>query len=58
MVKNPLQHRRRRFNPWVMKIARRREWLPIPVFLHGEFHEQRSLMDYSPWVHKESDTTE
>ena len=45
--------------PWVMKIPWRREWLPTPVFfLLGEFHEQRSLMGYSPWGHKESDTTE
>ena len=25
--------------------------------LLGEFHGQRSLTGYSPWVHKESDTT-
>ena len=30
----------------------------IPIFLPGEFHGQRSLMGYSPWVHKELDTTE
>ena len=24
------------------------EWLPIPVFLLGELHEQRSLVGYSP----------
>ena len=29
-----------------------------PVFLHGEFHGRRSLEGYSPWVQKESDTTE
>ena len=29
-----------------------------PVFLPGEFHGQRSLVDYSPWDHKEPDTTE
>ena len=29
-----------------------------PVFLPGEFHRQRSLVGYSPWGHKESDTTE
>ena len=29
-----------------------------PVFLPGEFHGQRSLAGYSPWDHKESDTTE
>ena len=28
------------------------------VFLPGEFHGQRSLIGYSPWGHKESDTTE
>ena len=38
--------------PW------RREWQPIPVFLQGKFNGQRSLMGYSPWGHKESDTTE
>ena len=31
---------------------------PLPVFLPGEAHGQRSLADYSPWGHKESDTTE
>ena len=29
-----------------------------PVFLLREFHEQRSLVGYSPWGHKKSDTTE
>ena len=29
-----------------------------PVFLPGEFHGQRSLVGYSPWGHKELDTTE
>ena len=28
------------------------------AFLPGEPHGQRSLADYSPWGHKESDTTE
>ena len=27
------------------------------IFLHGEFHGQRSLAGYSPWDHEESDTT-
>ena len=31
---------------------------PLQVFLPGEFHGQRSLADYSPWSHKESDLTE
>ena len=29
-----------------------------PVFLPGESHGQRSLVGYSPWGCKESDTTE
>ena len=36
----------------------RRKWQPTPVFLPGESHEQRSLVDYSPRGRKESDTTE
>ena len=34
-------------------ISWRRDWLPTPVFLPGEFHRQRSLVGYSPWGHKE-----
>ena len=36
----------------------RRKWQPIPVFLPGEFHGQRSLMCYNPWDHKELNMTE
>ena len=36
----------------------RREWLPTPVFLTGEFHGQGSLVGYSLWGDKESDMTE
>ena len=43
-----LQCRRSRFNPWVGKIPWRREGLPTPVVLPGEFHGQRSLAGYSP----------
>ena len=50
--------KRRRFNPWVRRIPWRRKWQPIPVFLPGKFHGQRSLAGYSPWGYKESDTTE
>ena len=32
--------------------------LATPVFLHGEFHGERSLVGYSPWGCKELDTTE
>ena len=34
------------------------EMQPSPVFLPGEFHGERSLVGYSPWDLKESDTTE
>jgi len=40
---------RPRFDPWVGKIPWRREWLPSPVFLPGEFHGLWSLVGYSPW---------
>ena len=53
-----LQCRRPGFDPWVGKIPWRKEWQPTPVFLPGESHGQRSLVDYSPWDCKESDTTE
>ena len=43
---------------WVGKIPRRRAWQPIPVFLPGESHGQRSLVGYRPWGHRELDTTE
>ena len=38
-------------NHWRIK------WQPTPVFLPGESHGQRSLVGYSPWGHKELDTT-
>ena len=39
--------------PGLGKIPWRRKQLPTPVFWPGEFHGL-----YSPWGHKESDTTE
>ena len=58
MVRICLQCRRPGFNPWVWKISWRRKWLPTPISLLGEFHGQRRLVGYSPWGHKELDTTE
>ena len=52
------RHKRRGFDPWVGKIPWREEWQPTPVFLPGESHGQRSLAGYSPWGHRESDTTD
>ena len=51
------RHKRHRFDPWVWKIPWRRECQLAPVFLPGKSHGQRSLAGYSPWGHKESDTT-
>ena len=41
-----------REDPW------RRKWQPTAVLLPGESQGQRSLAGYSPWGHKELDTTE
>ena len=46
------------FDPWVGKIPWRSAWQPTPVFLPGEAHGQRSLVCYSPWGRRESDTTD
>ena len=66
-VKKPLQcsrHGRYQFHPWfnpwghpwvgpwVRKMPWRRKWQPTPLFLPGESHEQRSLVDYSLWSRK------
>ena len=45
-------------DPWVRKIPWRRKWQSSPLSLPGKSHEQRSLAGYSPWDHRESDTTE
>ena len=36
----------------------RRKWQPTPVFFPGKSHGWRSLVGYSAWGRKESDTTE
>ena len=52
------RHRRRGFNPWVMKIPWRRARQLTLVFLPGKSHGKRNLAGYSPWGCKESDMTE
>ena len=42
----------------ILLYSWRRKWQLPPGFLPGESHGQRSLAGYSPWGHKESDTTE
>ena len=41
-----------------MTHDRRRQWQPTPVLLPGKAHGRSSLVGYSPWGHKELDTTE
>jgi len=47
---------------WVQSVGQEdpleKEMATTPVFLPGKSHGQRSLEDYSPWDHKELDTTE
>ena len=52
------QCRRYKFDCWDGKVLWRRKWLPTPVFFPGKSLGQRSLVGYSPWGGKESDTTE
>ena len=46
------QCRRPGFDSWVRKIPWKRKWKPTPVYFPGEFHGQKSLVGYSPWVTK------
>ena len=50
--------RETRVQSWVRKISWRRQWQSTSVFLPGKSHGWRSPVGYSPWGHKESDTTE
>ena len=58
MVRNLAAKQEVRFSPRVKTIPFRKEWLHIPVFLPGEFHEERNLKGYHARGHKESDTAE
>ena len=51
------QCRRSGFSPWVGRVPGGGNG-NTPVFLPEEFHGERSLAGYSPWVHKEWDITE
>ena len=59
--KNLCQFRRPKrcgFNPRFRKIPWSRKCQLTLVFLPGKFQRQRSLMGYSTWGRKKSDTTE
>ena len=44
--------------PGLGRFPWRRKWQSTPALLPGKSHARRSLICYSPWGHKESDTTE
>ena len=50
-VKNLLQCKKPRFDPWAQKILWRREWLPTPVFLPGKFNVHPENKDHGIWSH-------
>ena len=58
MVKNLPAMQKTWVDPWIRNIPWRRKWQPTSEFLPGESLGPRSLVGYSPWGHKESDTTE
>ena len=57
-AKEPTYQCRRSKRLGLGKISWSRKWQPTPMFLSGKSHGQRSLVGYSPWGHKGSDTTE
>ena len=59
VVKNPpanAEDRKPEFHPWVGKIPWRRKRQPTPILAWKI--PWTALQGYSPWGHKESDTTE
>ena len=52
------RHKRGGFGPRVREIPWRRAWQPNSVCLPGKSHGQRKLAGYSPWGHRELDSTE
>ena len=60
--KEPACQCRRHKRPPVQSLGQedtlRRKWQLVPICLPGKFHGKRSLVGYSPWGCKESDTTE
>ena len=58
MVKNLLAMRETQVRSLGQEDPLEEGMATVPVFLPGEFHGESSLAGYSPWGHKESDTTE
>ena len=51
------QWRRCRFDLWIGKLPWRKKWQPIPVFLPGKSHGQKSLEGYNQQGCKNLNTT-
>ena len=58
MVKNQPAMQETKVHPQDGKMPWKKEWLPNPIFLPGEFHGQRSLGGYTPRGNKELCKTE
>ena len=57
-VRNLPEMQETQVQPLSQEDALEKEWQPTAVLLPGESHGWRSLVGYSPWGCKESDTTE
>ena len=55
MVKNPPAMQVTQLQSLNQEDPLEKAMAPTPVFLLQEAHEQRSLVVYSPWIHKELD---
>ena len=58
MIKNLPAKQDMRVQSLGWEEALEKEMEPIPVFLPGKSHGQRSLAGYGPWGHKELNMTE
>ena len=58
MIQNPPAMQETWVQPLGWEDDLKREWQPIPVFLSGDSHGQRSLAGFSPQGRKKSDTAE
>ena len=62
LVAQMVKHLTTMWEAWVRSLGREdpleKAWQPTPVLLPGKSHGRRSLVGYSPWGRKESDTTE
>ena len=52
------RHKGHSYGPWIRQISCRKKWQLVPVFLPEKSHGQKSLVGYSWWGHKASDTIE